>query len=629
MPVSTYRRPQELVAACRPDRLVPELVRNLAEALGGRVAFCAPVGAQNAGLVVRAAWPEDAAVPGGPAGLEGEVARQPVRGGGMVLVAAPRQWGDGEHAALRETAGWLGVAARLDELRMARDAAESRAHGLRTQVAVARERLADVRELERHRLVRAITATTLADLAEIRGRLERLTGLPWDGGDRMAGELAVVRDALDEVLDDFRTVARGVYPAMLPERGPQAALEELAATLPRPVRFTGELGRRVEWQVESGLYHAVAAALNALAGKEFGAVSSAVTVTFRRDDALRVRLDAPAEGLTGAGLRAVLRDDVERLAVVGGVLEHAVLDDRAVVSIRLAERLELPEIEAPPPALEHNALYRRVRELLRQGQRAARTAEDRQSWAAVARRLAQPPRLAVVRDPSAGPEAVPGADRAAALGVTVIDAEGPADWALAQEFLVGEGLRGSIDAVLCCLPPEPAFRSALRAARQRVELSESANLVELAGKLATWGPVIAARRALVAVRDLIVRLPADHPVRWSADRIGIEAHEIAELDLLDEFEHGDPRLLHSVGRETTAAAMRLLGARGRDPLSRLGLSADAGAEEIRDAAVRAVRVWRSYADRPTTSAGRDRAACEVLVRTAEALLNRHESADQS
>jgi hypothetical protein len=54
---------------------------------------------------------------------------------------------------------------------------------------------------------------------------------------------------------------------MLPDRGPAAALEELAATLPTPVRFTGDLGRRVGWEVESGLYHAVAAVLNLVAGR--------------------------------------------------------------------------------------------------------------------------------------------------------------------------------------------------------------------------------------------------------------------------------------------------------------------------------------------------------------------------
>ena len=132
--------------------------------------------------------------------------------------------------------------------------------GLRAELAAARERLAQVRDLERRRLVGAITTTTLRDLAEVRGRLTGITA------DTAADDLAEARGALDDLIDNFRAVVRGVYPAMLPDRGPRAALEELAATLPRPVRFGGDLGRRAGWQVESGLYHAVAAVLNVLAG---------------------------------------------------------------------------------------------------------------------------------------------------------------------------------------------------------------------------------------------------------------------------------------------------------------------------------------------------------------------------
>jgi hypothetical protein len=41
---------------------------------------------------------------------------------------------------------------------------------------------------------------------------------------------------------------------------------------------------------------------------------------------------------------------------------------------------------------------------------------------------------------------------------------------------------------------------------------------------------------------------------------------------------------------------------------------------VREAAELAVRRWRAHAERPGTG-GRDRAACEVLARTAEGLLS--------
>ncbi len=62
-------------------------------------------------------------------------------------------------------------------------------------------------------------------------------------------------------------IARGVYPAVLRDQGPAAALDEVAADLPRPVRLTGDLGGRLDWEIESGIYYVVAAAMNALAGR--------------------------------------------------------------------------------------------------------------------------------------------------------------------------------------------------------------------------------------------------------------------------------------------------------------------------------------------------------------------------
>jgi hypothetical protein len=483
-------------------------------------------------------------------------------------------------------------------LRADREQAEARAQRLKAEVTAARERLAEVRDLERRRLVGAITATTLRDLADVR---ERLQGL---AAGTTADDLAEVRGSLDDLLDDFRTVVRGVYPAMLPDRGPRAALEELAAMLPRPVHFRGELGRRVGWQVESGLYHAVAAVLNVLAGLESG---EPIVVEFRRDDALRVRLIAPAGELSVRELSATLGHDAQRLAVLGGAMECAVTGGSAVVNVRVAERIE-PVDAAAAPAFEHSAIYRQVYELVRQGQRTTGDGPERARWDAVAERMAAPPRLAVVGGPPDAP--VPAGE-----AVTVVVAGGPADESLAEEFLADDGPRGAVDAVLCLVTPTEGFRAVLRRGRQRVELTESASVDRLARKLAAWRPVLAARRAVVTVTELV---RPDHPMRWAVERIGAEAHEITELDLLDEIERGDTRLLRTAG-DAVVDAVRLLGAYGSDPRARLGLASDAGDVQVRAAAERAVRRWRAHAEHPATG-GQDRAACEVLVRTAEGML---------
>ncbi|MFD2420765.1 hypothetical protein [Amycolatopsis pigmentata] len=318
-------RPHLLAASVPPERLVPALVRNMAHTAGGRVAYCVR---EPTGLAVVAAWPESVGTQRIP---DDVVAREPVGGNGLVLLAAPRRWGAAEREALRETAGWLGVAARLGTARDDRDRARARVHALRAEVTTAREKLAQVRDIERRRLVRSITATTLRDLDGVRRRLRD-------------AELARARDALDDLLESFRTVVRGVYPAMLPDRGPREALEELAATLPRPVRFRGDPGRS-SWPAESGLYHAVAASLTLLAGTRDTVGKVPVVVDFGRDGATRVRVTAPAGRLSQVELRSALTHDAERLEALGGTMECVVRRGWAVVALRFADR---PETAATP-----------------------------------------------------------------------------------------------------------------------------------------------------------------------------------------------------------------------------------------------------------------------------------------
>jgi hypothetical protein len=170
-----------------------------------------------------------------------------------------------------------------------------------------------------------------------------------------------------------------------------------------------------------------------------------------------------------------------------------------------------------------------------------------------------------------------------------------------------------VDAVLCQSTPAHEFRTALRAGRNRVALAEAGSSAALVSALAARGPAIAARRAVAAMTELVRALPGNHQLRWAVERVGVDAHEFAELDLLHDLERGD--LLRGVA----SSAARLLGADGVDPRSRLGLPESATADEISSRSRDEVTRWRAHAEHPATR-GRDRAACEVLVRTAEGLL---------
>ncbi|GLZ38955.1 hypothetical protein [Actinokineospora sp. NBRC 105648] len=581
---------------------VRALVRSVAEETGHDAAFLVDDEVH--------AWPADAAVE-----PESGVVEE-VPGGGVLVVA-----GAVDRAVLRRAAARIAVAVAGERLTAERDRLAERADGLTEDVRVARDRLSRVRELERRRLVGALTAFTTREFADLRELLEPLA-------------LDDFRVTLDEVIDRFRKVVRGVHPAMLPERGPAAALGELAADVARPFRFEGDLGRRVGWEVESGLYHAAAAVVAQLAES---AAAQAVRVRLSRSDgALRVRFTDAGSGLTDVELRAALADDAERLAAFGGTLTTSVTAGVAEVRILLPERLDEPadgsEVDIP------STLLARVRALVAAGARGSG------EWDAQAERLDRPPVVAVVgesgtaevvvaltgvdlpgrgsatatwyehapvRDVPVGPAATE-PDAVVRLPVpilrhlTLVDVPQCPD----STMIAPGGPLADVDVVLL-LDSDNDFRRAARSAPRRVDvLTPDADVEsQLRGRVVARADLYAARAVLAAVRTL----PADSAVSRLRDQVLADAHELAELDVLGDLETGVLTLHANQDR-----AFRLLGARGRTAHERLALPASATSAEVVAAAVAAAADWRDRAASPATGS-RERDACQVLVRTCEGL----------
>ena len=145
------------------------------------------------------------------------------------------------------------------------------------------------------------------------------------------------RAALDELLARFRVIARGVYPAVLRDQGPIAALDEVLADLPRQVVLTGTVEQRLAWEVESGVYYLAAAAMTHLGGP---ADTELHVHLEHRDGRLSVRVDDPELGAgAAAALQAELAGDIERLAALGGDVEVAEYAAGVTVVAWLPERL--------------------------------------------------------------------------------------------------------------------------------------------------------------------------------------------------------------------------------------------------------------------------------------------------
>ncbi|HZS19546.1 MAG TPA: hypothetical protein VFA63_01000 [Pseudonocardiaceae bacterium] len=255
---------------------------------------------------------------------------------------------------MQDVAQGAGLLLRGAQLALELEDRVRRADGLAGQLQASRQRLAKARDVERQRLVSELTQVTTARLANLRGDIAELQDLlsreePDIG--RAQQTVAQARAGLDELLDRFRVIARGVYPAVLRHQGPASALEEVATDLPRPVRLSGRLSQRWSWEIESGIYWLAASAMQLLAGRR--AETSLRVHLEHAEHQLVVRIEDPVLAIPAPQLRAALADDMDRLAALGGEVEIAE-DGAGGLALRawLPDRLE-PSVDDPtrPPTL--------------------------------------------------------------------------------------------------------------------------------------------------------------------------------------------------------------------------------------------------------------------------------------
>ncbi len=138
------------------------------------------------------------------------------------------------------------------------------------------------------------------------------------GTDPVRADL-ILSDATAELalaLQELRELARGIHPAMLTERGLNAALESLAERSPVPVELDADPGERLAEPVEAAAFYVASEALTNVAKY---AHASSVVVSVRRDGGsvvLTISDDGigGADSARGSGLRGL----VDRVEALGG-----------------------------------------------------------------------------------------------------------------------------------------------------------------------------------------------------------------------------------------------------------------------------------------------------------------------
>ncbi|MFG2819792.1 sensor histidine kinase [Kitasatospora sp. NPDC048365] len=193
------------------------------------------------------------------------------------------------------------------------------------QLAVSRTDLIEAVDAERRRIERDLhdgTQQRLVSLAVNLGlAMATRPDLPSDAREVIATAHLEAKEAIAELND----LVRGLHPAVLEDRGLDAALSGLAARTPLPVRLRVDLEERVAPSVESVAYFVISEALTN-ATKHANAMRAEVTVR-RVGEVLRVRVtddglggaDAAGTGLTGLAKRVGSLDGAFRVSSpVGG-----------------------------------------------------------------------------------------------------------------------------------------------------------------------------------------------------------------------------------------------------------------------------------------------------------------------
>ena len=203
------------------------------------------------------------------------------------------------------------------------------------ELQASRARLVEAGVHERRRLERdlhdgaqqRLVALSLT-LRLAQARLERDPG-------STAALLSGAQEELAAALGELRELARGIHPAVLADRGLDAALEALASRSPVPVRLLELPPERLPAAVEAAAYYVVAEALTNVV--KYAHASQAEVAVRRRNGhaVVEVRDDGVggADPERGSGLRGL----VERIGALDGNLS---LDSPAGSGTRL--RAEIP-----------------------------------------------------------------------------------------------------------------------------------------------------------------------------------------------------------------------------------------------------------------------------------------------
>ena len=136
--------------------------------------------------------------------------------------------------------------------------------------------------------------------------------------EKAAEMVGAAQEELTHALAELRELARGIHPAVLSDRGLQAAVEALAVRSPLPVRVVEVPGERLPASIEAAAYFVIAEALTNVAKY---ANANEATVAVRRVNG-HAEVEVRDDGIGGAdpGRGSGLRGLADRVGALDGSL---------------------------------------------------------------------------------------------------------------------------------------------------------------------------------------------------------------------------------------------------------------------------------------------------------------------
>jgi signal transduction histidine kinase len=221
--------------------------------------------------------------------------------------------------ALLEDPGLVRAVGAAAALALENERLEAELRAKVEELRASRARIMEATLAERRRLERDLHDGAQQRLVSLALHLRLVEeGVKSEQG-RLHELLETAESELAAALDELRELARGIHPAVLSNRGLQAALETLASRAPLPVELDVRVGERPLEHVELAAYFVVAEALTNVA--KYANATRATVRAEREKGVLVVEVADDGVGGADASKGSGLRGLTDRVAALDGTLE--------------------------------------------------------------------------------------------------------------------------------------------------------------------------------------------------------------------------------------------------------------------------------------------------------------------